>query len=336
MNVKLSIFVIFSLIASALLLSSCSQTSKPIKSSDAESEIVASCDGHDIPFEQIRYLAVSHRADMEAEYGKDIWQNADSREKYYPELLERVENDIKTYCTVLSVSKNYNVDLHDDEIQKAIQEEIDYVVFQVYGGIKEYKTALSEGSMTDAFFRFMYGIYYCQNELFIIMTQNTDILAVPSDETELYELICENFYRTTHVYVPFNYGGGSKEQSREKIEDIYSRLTSGEIDFDRARFEGGTDHSLSDDGYYFSEGYATLAYENASLALSEGEFSEIIESGGAFYIIKRLPLDTQYLMSNIYTLRTQYVQTLFNNLLNEYKKELSVSYLKELDLISIK
>ena len=335
MNLKISLLLLF-IFTAAVSFSSCAATSAPIPSTDEESETVAVCDGHDIPFEQIRYLAISHRADMENEYGSGIWDTKESRDKYYPELLERVESDIKTYATVLSVSKNYNINLDDEEIKNAIQDEVDYVVFEVYGGIEEYKKALAEGAMTDNFFRFMYGIYYCQNELYLIMTQNTDIISAPSDEDELYDLISEKFYRTTHVYVPFNYGGGTKEESRAKIEDIYSRLTSGEIDFDRARFEGGTDHSLSEDGYYFSEGYATLNYENASRALGVDQISEIIESGNAFYIIKRLPLDPQYILSNIYTLRTQYVQTLFNNVLNEYKSKISVTFTKDIDLATIK
>ena len=331
-----TIFILCILLALlSLSLSSCASTSKPIPSTDEEARVVATCDGHDVPFEQIRYLAISHREDMEAEYGKDIWDTEESRNKYYPELLSRVESDIRTYCTVLSVSKNYNVDINDSEIKDAVQKEIDYVVFEVYGGIDEYKKALVADAMTDSFFRFMYGIYYCQNELFIIMTQHTDILSVPNDEGELYDLINEEFYCTTHVYVPFNYGGRTKEENREKIEDIYARMTSGEITFERAQFEGGTDASLSEDGYYFSRGYATLDYENASIALSVGEMSEIIETDTAFYIVKRLALDPQYIMSNMYSLRTQYVQTLFNNILNDYKKSVSVTYLEDIDLLKI-
>ena len=336
MTIQLKIFSILCILFALISLSSCASTSKPIPSTDEEARIVATCDGHGVPFEQIRFLAISHREDMEAEYGKGIWENEQSREKYYPELLDRVESDIKTYCTVLSVCSGYNVSINDTEIQNAVQKEIDYVVFEIYGSIDAYKNALAADAMSDSFFRFMYGIYYCQNELFIIMTQHTDILKVPSDEGELYDLINEKFYRTTHVYVPFNYGGKTKEENREKIEDIYARLTSGEINFGRAQFEGGTDSSLSENGFYFSKGYATIDYENASVSLSPDQISDIVEGDTAFYIIKRLPLDPQYVMSNMYSLRSQYIQTLFNNILNDYKNNVSVTYLEDIDLTKIK
>lgn len=319
----------------AAVLCSCSQTSAPIKSSEAEAEIVATCDGHDIPFEQIRYLTSAHKADMKNEYGKDIWDTPESSQKYKDELTSRVENDIKTYSTVLSICKNHNIRITDKEIQEAVQKEIDYVVFEVYGGVDEYKKALAEGNMTDSCFRFIYGIYYCQNELYLLMTQSLGSISAPTDPEELYDLIFDEFYRTTHVYVPFNYGGNDKETNRAKAEDIYARLKSGEITFERAQFEGGTDQALPENGFYFSNGYAELAYEEASRALAVGETSELVELGDAFYIIKRLELDSAYVMGNMFTLRTQYLQSQFNSLLNDYKNKLEITYLKEMDLTAI-
>ena len=166
------------LCAIILILSLFSCASRPIKSSAEEAEIVATCDGHEIPFEQIRYLAVSHKADMAAEYGEDIWNTPPVDSVYLDELRSRVEDDIKTYSTILSVSKNHNVSIDDKEIQDAVQKEIDYVVNEVYGGRAEYKKALAADAMTDSFFRFMYGIYYCQNELYIIMTSSVSINAL--------------------------------------------------------------------------------------------------------------------------------------------------------------
>lgn len=334
MNKFLRIFS--ALCALMLILSLFSCASRPIKSSAEEAEIVATCDGHEIPFEQIRYLAVSHKALMAEQYGADIWEMSPVDPAYLDELRSRVEDDIKTYSTVLSVSRNHNVNIDDKEIQYAVQEEIDYVVNEIYGSRTEYKKALASDAMTDSFFRFMYGIYYCQNELYVIMTDGTGAISAPTDTEELYDLLTDELYRTTHVYIPFNYGGNDKEANRQKAEEIYADLISGEITFEEAQFKGGTDTSLSSNGYYFTKGYAEKAYEDASVSLSVGGISEIVELGGAFYIIKRLELDTAYVMGNLYTLRTQYIQTKFNNLLNEYKENLSVSYLKDIDLADIK
>ena len=114
--------------------------------------------------------------------------------------------------------------------------------------------------MTDSFFRFMYGIYYCQNELYVIMTDGTGAISAPTDAEELYDLLVDELYRTTHVYIPFNYGGNDKEANRQKAEGIYQDLVSGEITFEQAQFLGGTDTSLSSSGYYFTRGYAEKAY----------------------------------------------------------------------------
>jgi hypothetical protein len=172
-------------------------------------------------------------------------------------------------------------------------------------------------------------------EVEIIPDASGDKLQVYLDPEELYDLICDEFYRTTHVYIPFNYGGNGKEENRAKAEDIYARLESGELSFERDQFEGGVDQALPDAGFYFSRGYAELDYEAASCALAVGETSELVELGSAFYIIKRLELDTEYVMGNMFTLRTQYMQSQFNSLLNDYKNKLEVNYLKEIDLTSV-
>lgn len=327
---------ISALCAALMVFSLFSCSSRPIKSSAEEAEIVATCDGHEIPFEQIRYLAVSHKAEMAAQYGADIWEASPVDPVYADELRSRVEDDIMTYSTVLSVSRNHNVNIDDKEIQDAVQEEIDYVVNEIYKSRAEYKKALAADAMTDSFFRFMYGIYYCQNELYVIMTDGTGAISAPTDTEELYDLLTDELYRTTHVYIPFNYGGNDKDANRQKAEQIYDDLINGRITFEEAQFKGGTDTSLSSNGYYFTKGYAEKAYEDASVALSVGEISEIVELGGAFYIIKRLDLDTAYVMGNLYTLREQYIQTKFNNVLSDYKKNLTVSYLKDIDLVAIK
>ena len=331
-HIKLTAFIC--LIFAVLLLSSCA--SRPIKSSAEDSEIVATCDGHDIPYEQVRYLVLSHKAELASAYGEDIWDDPTLAAQYKDELISRVENDIKTYSTILSVGKNYNVSIDDKEIQEAVQSEIDYVVSEIYKGRSEYKKALAEGGMTDSFLRFMYGIYYCQNELYIIMTEHLGAISVPSDEGELYDLLCSELYRTTHVYIPCNYGGNDKEANRKNAEKIREDIVSGAITFEDAQFLGGTDTTLASDGNYFTKGYAEKIYEDAALSLGKGEISPVIEMGGAFYIIKRLPLDTEYVLLNLYTFKAQYVQTQFNNTLSDYKQNISVTYLKDIDFVAIK
>lgn len=309
---------------------------KPIKSSAEDARIVASCDGQDIPYEQIRFLSVSHKSEMEKEYGDGIWEDAETASIYKDELKRRVEDDIKTYCTVISVCENYNIHMNDNEIQKAVQAEIEYIVKDYYGSMSKYKKALEESANTDSFFRFIYGIYYCQNELYLMMTDNLGIISAPDDESELYDLIEKEIYRVTYVYLPFTYGGKTKEENCNKIDDIYSRLKGGTIDFSEAVYEGGTDSSLNADGKYYLKGYAEQVFENAAVSIGIGEISEVFEMGGAFYIVKRLEPATSYIMNNLYDLKKTYLQVQFNEKLSEYKQKLSVTYSEDIDFEKIK
>lgn len=329
---KLSLASILLIIS--VFIVSCSV--KPIKSSEEDARIVAMCDGQDIPYEQIRYLAISHKSDMEEEYGEGIWENEETISVYKDELKRRIEDDVKTYCTIISVSNSYNIHIDDDDIQEYVQKEVEYIVKEYYGSVSKYKKALAEEANTDSFFRFICGVYYCQNELYLAMTNDLGIISAPDDESELCDLIKEEVYRTEWVYIPFTYGEKTKEENRRKAEDIHDRVESGEIDFSQAIYEGGTDSTLASDGNYYLKGYADVEFESNVLSLDVGGISEVFELGGAFYIVKRLEPDIGYVYTNIYSFKTQYLQVQFNKILSEYKKDLSVTYSEELDLTRIK
>ncbi len=320
------------LLISTLFAVSCSL--KPIKSSKEEARVVARCDGHDIRYEQLRYSVVEHKKEMESIYGEGIWNTDASAAPYIEELRVRVEDDLKTYSTVLSVCNQYNIHINDKEIEESVQEEIENTV-EICGGKKKYKQYLKEAATTDSVLRFLCGIYYCQNELFLLMRDNLGIISAPSDDSELIDLLKEEIYRVNYVYIPFSYGGNSKEQNKEKAESIYSRLSSEEIDFSRAIYEGGTDSTLSDGGNYYLYGIAPIELEEQVKKLDEGEFSKVFELDGAFYIVKRESVDVQYIMHNLGTLEAQYIQVQFNEILSEHKKGVEITYLEEFELHKI-
>ncbi len=99
------------------------------------------------------------------------------------------------------------------------------------------------------------------------------------------------------------------------------------------------DIGISQNGYYFSRGEYSEAYENAAYALAEGEFSDVVADTQGFYVIQRLPLDQDYINAQLDNLKQQYQAAYINNLIEKTEEQITFSfneYGMSLDLTKIK
>lgn len=101
-----------------------------------------------------------------------------------------------------------------------------------------------------------------------------------------------------------------------------------EAKFDELMNEYSEDPGLVSypDGYYFTTGEMYQEFEDASVALSENELSEPVESQSGYHIILRLPLRADDVFSNGYTLRYAAASELYANMLNEWYENAVIEY----------
>ncbi len=300
-------------------LTACS-AGRPIKSSDEELTAVGTVDEYEVLYEELRFVTLMYRTQLEGQYGKDIWSDPATAEQYRGELEELVMRNITANYAVLTLCRAVGITPDAGEIQTAVADYIDELVVEI-GGRSAYKSALREQGLTDHFLRFTVAVDYCQNELYYSYTQ--DLGLIETDEDVVYDYIMDgNFIRTVHVYIQ-NDQGDDIEKNRAAAEDVHRRLTEGE---DINKIIGSSvneDFDLTTtNGYYFTRGEMITAYEDAAFALEIGSFSDVVETSTGFYVIKRLPLEADYVMKNLVTLMNQYQFSLLNKFIDDRQAEL--------------
>ena len=102
------------------------------------------------------------------------------------------------------------------------------------------------------------------------------------------------------------------------------------------------DDITSIDGYCFTKDYSYVQeFLDGSFALEVDEISDIVESKDyGYHIIKRLPIDKEFLDANIESLLGEYNKTIFNKTYNDYlENNITIEYgeyFEKLTLDSIK
>ena len=322
------------LLLAALLLSSCSSTSKPIESSELEMTVVGTCEGYDIYYEELRYVTLSYRDIMESYYGKGIWDDAATAAAYLPELTDHVMKNLTANYAVLSNCETFMISIEDEGIQEAVQASVDELVAEI-GSRKQYVAALREMYLTDPLVRFTVGTDYCQNELMYAMM---DLDLIISDQLEFLSYAQDDgFCATYHVFVA-NDEGESIEDNRKKAEEALAKLRSGTPMSKMLGSIYNEDIYLVSDPYYFTRGEYDEAYEEAAFALEVGEISDIIQTEDGFYIIERQPLEQDYLVANITELMQRYQYACVETLVRELQDQISVElneFGRSIDLLTI-
>lgn len=319
---NLCIKIFCGLLCGLLMLSSLTACSagRPIKSSDEELTVVGTVDEYEVLYEELRFVTLMYRTQLENQYGKGIWSNPDTAEQYRGELEELVMRNITANYAVLTLCRAVGITPDAGEIQTAVADYIDDLVAEI-GGRAAYKAALSEQGLTDSFLRFTVAVDYCQNELYYSYTQ--DLGLIETDEDVIYDYIMDgNFIRTVHVYIQ-NDEGDDIEKNRAAAEDVHRRLTEGESINKIIGSSVNEDFDLTTtNGYCFTRGEMITAYEDAAFALEVGSFSDVVETSTGFYVIKRLPLEADYVMKNLVTLMNQYQFSLLNKFIDDRQAEL--------------
>lgn len=303
-----------------LMLFSCSNDEKLNRTA------VGTVGNFEVYYEELRWMTMQYKALMAANYGEDIWDNEETAEKYRSELESAVfSNIISNYAVLtlcdddmLKLNGEKLIDINGSDVQDIVQNYVDATIEEA-GGRSEYNKSLEKNYLTDNLYRFMCGVDTCESILFSYYCN----LAIIDDSDEAaIDYIYENFIRTVHVYIQ-NDKDDDVEANRALAEAVRIKLTGGEDINTLVKNYSEDRYMASSDGYYFTYGQYSDAYENAAFALGIGEVSPVVETYSGFYVIQRLELDGAYIGAHFSTdLKDQYLLAVFNKEIEKCKSTL--------------
>ena len=319
----ISVFLAISLLLSASLLLSCGNDDKLNRT------VVGTVGGYDVYYEELRWLTMQYKDLYESSYGEGIWDKSETAEKYRAELESSVYSAIVANYAVLALCDDPQLTLNGEkliDINSATVQSLvnDYVAATIEeaGGELTYKKELKENYMTDSLYRFITGIDICEN---LVFKQYCELRLIDDSNDAAYDYIINNFIRTKHIYIQ-NDAKDNVNDNRALAESVRLKLLNGE-DLDTLIANYSEDGYMStENGYYFTHGQYSKAYEDASFALAVGQVSEVIETFSGYYVIQRLELDSGYVMLNLLTgLKDQYLLAVFDKFVEARKADLSFS-----------
>lgn len=233
-----------------------------------EKQVVGSCAGYDVLYEELRFAALSER---EGKSGA--------------ELEAAVADRIAADYAVLTAAKAYFPDLTigDPEIQKAVDAAVEEAIGS-YGGKTEYKTFLKEHNLTESYARLL--LARAEIELKWKTCLEDELFAGSELETEAAFsawLQAGNLVRVCRITT----------KSESVAQEICNDLAAGETVETAARGRDGVDISAK---FYLVRGYsADEDLEADAFALSrENPVGEILETeaGYRFLILEEVDFES--------------------------------------------
>ena len=334
------------------MLGSCGNKIKPVESTEQEMRVIGKCDGYEIYYEELRFVANTYKDQLEQKYGKGIWDDERTAEKYRGELEGLVLENLKANYAILTGCKNLMVNTTNKEIDDYVQEEIENLVNQSeaqggFGGdFDAYLAWLAENGLTDHYLRFVYRVGYLESAMYYALVDGGIFEYSERNFSDYLDYVLEgvDYARTIHVYIPIE--DVSKQQSYyDTAKAIADELAACKDDDERYSLmcshigsAVNKDLTITEMGYYFTYNEMGEEYEAAAFALDEYETSGVVEYGGGYYVIMRMPIEQLHVLMYGEQLLQYYQSAKMGEYQDGIKENMTVElneYGKSLDLLHL-
>ncbi len=204
---------------------------------------------------------------------------------------ENLDGNVITDAVLYELCKENNITITEEDFQTDVVDlfaqikEANGETFAADMGLSEYY--VYQNLTFSAFYQKLYDALYLNGDGFEEAKQET-----------LQKFEDEGYVHANHVLIAFptNADGSEvtdeqKAEAKAKAEEVLEKINAGE-DFNKLVEEYSDDPGKvnSPDGYYFTTGRMVQEFEDAAMALLDGEVSDIVETSYGYHIIKRLPL----------------------------------------------
>lgn len=249
--------------------------------------------GSPVSYDEFRYYFLSTKDSMNQSSSDASATNLD-----LPTLLTQVESNLQNDHGLDAWASSVGVELTEEDTSD-LDSYIDYME----------QMAGSEEAFAD-----WLGTIYCTPDLYRSLNEKQLLQqkALQKWFDDNYGQAVVDFFdgntdyvHVQHVLIAFDDTSEGADHSAElaTANEVYQKAVAGE-DFESLIEQYNEDPGQASDmnGYLFTTGQMVQEFEDASFALEEGAISEPVETSYGYHIIKRLPIDLDYVRENAMTL----------------------------------
>ncbi len=325
---------------------------KEIPSSEEEARVVGKCGEYEVRFEELRYLTLLYREELDAKYGKYDTLSQSEKAEYEKELEEKVTDGLKSNYVILTLCERYGIDTDSRESRKYVRDTIEEHIDEL-GGKEKYLEWLKKNNMTDTLVRFIFNTNYLESALLEHLTKSKEEIKYTTanlDEFVKFVMEDESYVKAIHVFYPRGehvlYSQRGSDM-RSEVESAQEQLSVAKSDEERyeimksvianAPYVQG--YSVDGMGSYLTYGQMHEKYESAAFALDDYEASEIVELEEGCYIIMRMPKVRDEVARHAYEYIEYYRYAVLKQLKDAEQKKIEFNpneYFDSLKLVEIK
>ena len=312
----------------------------------ADRETVATCNGYEIPYEELRFVTMFYKDMMEGKYGADIWDDPVKAEEHREELEKLVLENLNENYVILSTCRELSIPTDSKEVDRYVDSQMDELR-DSFDGNKEYKEWLNEHWMTEHYMRFSIGISYLESAIYYTLLDNDMYRYSQKNIADFLDYVetSGDYVRTIHVYIENEDGedpAANLSQAKKISEELravesFSVRRSLMSEYIGSKYNDDL-QSITGDGYYFTRGEMDEDYENAAFDLAVGEVSEPVVCSGGNFVIMRLELDEEYIVKNCQTLLNNYHSVALGIYEDQFRSQCVIEfneYGKSIDLVAM-
>jgi len=313
----------------------------------AERKTVATCNGYDIPYEELRFVTLFYKDHLKEKYGKGIWDDPTTAEQYRAELEALVMENLNENYVVLTTCDNLGIPTESKDMEDYVDDEM-AKLRNSFESKKEYREWLDEHWMTEHYMRFSMGISFLESAIYWTLLDNGLYTYTQDNIADFREYVetSGKYARIIHVYIE-NVDGEDPAANLAKAREISDELQAAATDEERLalmhRYIGSEInddlYSVTGDGYYFTRGEMDEDYEEAAFSLEIGEVSDPVVCKGGNYVLMRLTPEAEYIKKNAQTLLNYYHSVALSIYEDQFRPQCIVQlneYGESIDLVALK
>ncbi len=291
---------------------------------NVEVDWVLKINGTEVSADTYRYQFLTMR-DENDEGDASFWNDENAAI-----LKEQVTEFVALLVTVEELAADYGFVRGTESAAYAEQE---YRITQAsFADEEEFLAALAELHMNENAYRYQLESDYLQMQLYSVLFDEGGKYAV-SDE-KFVEIVQNDYARVR--YLAINYDETNYAEKREHAENLAQMATDENFVELVNQYSEEKGMVSNPDGLYLRAGMTTdAAFETACFALEENEISGLVETDHAFYVIKRLAPEVEYIEQNIEDMISDYYGSIFSQLLLDAAEDYTVEYAEIFDEISV-